>query len=202
MPVSNIQDPLLLGAVIGLYVLMLVCLLYIVLTRSSTNLRQQSRQIEALSVRLLDHGQALSVGLSGLRDEISRQANVAREDSAARIAGVGQDVAQKIDLLANAQRQAFDGFSTIRALPAILAPRSRVKKRRQALVPLVAWLQSALASKRASKQRALMDLKPACLSTERPRQKIAARCAKKSIKPLVPCQRACSKGWRPKDAAK
>jgi DNA recombination protein RmuC len=113
MSLANIQDPLLLGAVIGLYVLMLICLLYVVLTRSSANLRQQSRQIEALSVRLLDHGQALSVGLSGLREEISRQAIVAREDSAARIAGVGQDVAQKIDLLANAQRQAFDGFSTI-----------------------------------------------------------------------------------------
>jgi DNA recombination protein RmuC len=111
MPISNIQDPLLLGAIIGLYVLILIALLYFALTRSGITLRQQTRQIEALSIRMLDQGQALTVGLNGLREETSRQAALAREDSAARIAGVGQDMAQKIDLLANAQRQAFDGFA-------------------------------------------------------------------------------------------
>jgi DNA recombination protein RmuC len=111
MDYSKIQDPLLLGAVVGLYVLVLIAALYFALTRSNLALRQQSRQIEALSIRLLDHGQALSSGLGGLREETARQAVVAREDSAARIAGVGQDIAQKIDLLANAQRAAFDGFA-------------------------------------------------------------------------------------------
>jgi DNA recombination protein RmuC len=111
MPNSNIQDPLLLGAVVGLYVLILIALLYFALTRSGVTLRQQTRQIEALSIRMLDQGQALTVGLNGLRDETARQGAIAREDSAARIAGVGQDMAQKIDLLANAQRQAFDGFA-------------------------------------------------------------------------------------------
>jgi DNA recombination protein RmuC len=111
MNYSTIQDPLLLGAVIGLYVLVLVGLLYFALTRSSPTLRQQTRQIEALSIRMLDQGQALSNGLTGLRDEMARQAALAREDSAARIAGVGQDMAQKIDLLANAQRGAFEGFA-------------------------------------------------------------------------------------------
>jgi DNA recombination protein RmuC len=108
---SNIEDPLLFGAVIGLYALVLVALLYVVLTRSSVTLRQQTRQIEALSIRMLDQGQALSSGLNGLRDEIARQAGLAREDSAARIAGVGQDIAQKIDLLAGTQRGAFEGFA-------------------------------------------------------------------------------------------
>jgi DNA recombination protein RmuC len=111
MPYSNIQDPLLLGAVIGLYVIVLLGILYFALTRSNLTLRQQTRQIEALSIRLLDQGQALTNGLNGLRDEAARQAGLAREDSAARIAGVGQDIAQKIDLLANAQRGAFDGFA-------------------------------------------------------------------------------------------
>jgi DNA recombination protein RmuC len=111
MPNSNIQDPILLGAVVGLYVLILIALLYFALTRSGVTLRQQTRQIEALSIRMLDQGQALTVGLNGLRDETARQGALAREDSAARIAGVGQDMAQKIDLLANAQRQAFDGFA-------------------------------------------------------------------------------------------
>ncbi len=108
---SNIEDPLLFGAVIGLYALVLVALLYVVLTRSSVTLRQQTRQIEALTIRMLDHGQALSSGVNGLRDEIARQAGLAREDSAARIAGVGQDIAQKIDLLAGTQRGAFEGFA-------------------------------------------------------------------------------------------
>ena len=108
---SNIQDPLLLGAIIGLYGLVLVALLYVALTRSSLTLRQQTRQIEALSIRMLDQGQALTSGLNALRDETARQNALAREDSAARIAGVGQDIAQKIDLLANAQRGAFDGFA-------------------------------------------------------------------------------------------
>lgn len=111
MPQSNIQDPLVLGAIVGLYVLILIALLYFALTRSGVTLRQQTRQIEALSIRMLDQGQALTVGLNGLRDETARQGALAREDSAARIAGVGQDMAQKIDLLANAQRQAFDGFA-------------------------------------------------------------------------------------------
>jgi DNA recombination protein RmuC len=112
MTYTNIQDPLLLGAVIGLYVLVLVAFLYFALTRSNLTLRQQTRQIEALSIRMLDQGQALTSGLNGLRDETARQGALAREDSAARIAGVGQDVAQKIDLLASAQRQAFEGFAT------------------------------------------------------------------------------------------
>lgn len=111
MPLSNIQDPIMLGAIVGLYVLILIALLYFALTRSGVTLRQQTRQIEALSIRMLDQGQALTVGLNGLRDETARQGALAREDSAARIAGVGQDMAQKIDLLANAQRQAFDGFA-------------------------------------------------------------------------------------------
>jgi DNA recombination protein RmuC len=111
MPYSNIQDPLLLAAVIGLYVIVLLGILYFALTRSNLTLRQQTRQIEALSIRMLDQGQALTNGLNGLRDEAARQAGLAREDSAARIAGVGQDIAQKIDLLANAQRSAFDGFA-------------------------------------------------------------------------------------------
>jgi DNA recombination protein RmuC len=111
MPYSNIQDPLLLAAVIGLYVIVLLGILYFALTRSNLTLRQQTRQIEALSIRMLDQGQALTNGLNGLRDEAARQAGLAREDSAARIAGVGQDIAQKIDLLANAQRGAFDGFA-------------------------------------------------------------------------------------------
>lgn len=111
MTASPIQDPLLLGAVVGLYVLVLLGLLYFALTRSSLTLRHQTRQIEALNTRILDQGQALSAGLLGLREEIARQAVQAREDSAARIAGVGQDMAQKIDLLANAQRGAFEGFA-------------------------------------------------------------------------------------------
>ncbi len=109
--VSHILDPLLLGSIIGLYVLILVIFLYVFLTRSSVALRQQTRRIEDLSVRVLDQGQALTSGLSVLRDETTRQGALAREDSAARIAGVGQDIAQKIDLLAGAQRQAFDGFA-------------------------------------------------------------------------------------------
>jgi DNA recombination protein RmuC len=112
MTTTTIQDPLMLGAVIGLYVLVLIAILYFALTRSKLTLRQQTRQIEALSIRMLDQGQALTSGLNGLRDETARQGALAREDSAARIAGVGQDIAQKIDLLANAQRQAFDGFAT------------------------------------------------------------------------------------------
>lgn len=108
---TQIQDPTLFAAILGLYVLVLLCVLYFALTRSSVTLRQQSRQIEALSIRMLDQGQALTTGLNGLRDETARQGAIAREDSAARIAGVGQDMAQKIDLLANAQRQAFDGFA-------------------------------------------------------------------------------------------
>jgi DNA recombination protein RmuC len=108
----TIQDPLLLGAIIGLYVLVLLALLYVVLTGSGSQLRPLTRQIEALSTRLLDQGQTFAAGLSALREEAARQAIVSREDSAARIAGVGQDMAQKIDLLANAQRQAFEGFAT------------------------------------------------------------------------------------------
>jgi DNA recombination protein RmuC len=111
MNFSTIQDPLLLGAIIGLYVLILLALLFFVFTRSSTALRQQSRQIEALSIRLLDHGKGLTDGFNAMREEMMRQSAMAREDSAARIAGVGQDIAQKIDLLANAQRTAFDGFA-------------------------------------------------------------------------------------------
>lgn len=111
MDPSTIKDPLLFGAIIGLYILVLVALLYMALTRPSTALRQQSRQIEALSIRLLDHGKGLTDGFSQLRDELGRQSLLAREDSAARIAGVGQDIAQKLDLLANAQRAAFDGFA-------------------------------------------------------------------------------------------
>lgn len=111
MNANTIQDPLMLSAIIGLYVLILLTLLYVVLTRSSAALRAHSRQIEALSTRLLDQGQAFSAGMAALREEASRQSAQAREDSAARIAGVGQDVAQKIDLLAGAQRQAFDAFA-------------------------------------------------------------------------------------------
>jgi DNA recombination protein RmuC len=111
MDVSKIQDPLLFGAIIGLYILVLVALLFVALTRSSTSLRQQARQIEALSIRLLDHGKSLGDGFAHMRDEATRQSALAREDSASRIAGVGQDIAQKIDLLAGAQRAAFDGFA-------------------------------------------------------------------------------------------
>jgi DNA recombination protein RmuC len=111
MTETTIQDPLLLSAVIGLYALVALGLLFFALTRSSLTLRQQTRQIEALNTRILDQGQALSAGLLSLREEIARQAVQAREDSAARIAGVGQDMAQKIDLLANAQRGAFEGFA-------------------------------------------------------------------------------------------
>jgi DNA recombination protein RmuC len=111
MDPSTIKDPLLLGAIIGLYILVLIALLYLAFTRSSTALRQQSRQIEALSIRLLDHGKGLTDGFGQLREELGRQSILAREDSAARIAGVGQDMAQKLDLLANAQRIAFDGFA-------------------------------------------------------------------------------------------
>jgi DNA recombination protein RmuC len=111
MTPSNIQDPLLLGAVIGLYVLVLLILLYIVLTRSSMALRSQTRQIETLSTRVFDQGATLTAALSALRDDAARLGVLAREDGAARIAGVGQDIAQKIDLLASAQRQAFEGFA-------------------------------------------------------------------------------------------
>jgi DNA recombination protein RmuC len=108
----SVQDPILLGAIIGLYAVVLIAVFYFALTRSRLALRQQSRQIEALSIRLLDYGQNLNSGLGDMREEIGRQAAIAREDSAARIAGVGQDMAQKIDLLAGAQRTAFDGFAT------------------------------------------------------------------------------------------
>jgi DNA recombination protein RmuC len=111
MTFSNIQDPLLLAAIVGLYALVLMCVLYFALTGSSVTLRQQTRQIEALSVRMLDQGQAFSSGLTALREDMVRQGAQAREDSAARIAGVGQEIANKLDLLANAQRGAFEGFA-------------------------------------------------------------------------------------------
>jgi DNA recombination protein RmuC len=111
MTFSNIQDPLLLAAIVGLYALVLLCVLYFALTGSSVTLRQQTRQIEALSVRMLDQGQAFSSGLTALREDMVRQGAQAREDSAARIAGVGQEIANKLDLLANAQRGAFEGFA-------------------------------------------------------------------------------------------
>ena len=111
-PASASPDTWILLALLGLYALIAVVSVYFALTRSNRPMNQLARRIEDMNVRFGDYRQDLQSGLNSLREEAGRQSAQAREEMANRMAGISQDLQRMIDLMAAAQRERLDGFST------------------------------------------------------------------------------------------
>ena len=121
-------------AICALLALNLGCVLYLIIRSRSADGGMPTREaLEQLSARLGEIQAGIQSGFSGLREEGSTSARLAREELAARVESLGTTLATTIATIGKAQGERLDGFGT-QLVDTRTASESHAKSLREELV--------------------------------------------------------------------